>query len=188
MAEDIIDDIYEAGVVPERWPQLLDRLAGMVDAEGAILFVARQQGLQYVVSPRIAHLAPIYFERGYQFRDERTRRLFDYDRQGFVADLVKLRADLRDGALLAGEAIDLNRVFVVPAGCRLLRNVEFYRSPHRTLALDVIYPSEPHTPVGSVLEFSCDNQNRMSNGSLAFCTDTLLPVAALGHPVLGVGR
>jgi hypothetical protein len=113
------------------------------------------------------------------------------DLPGLVADLVKLRADLRDGHLLAGEAIDLNRVFIVPSGCRLLRDVEFYRTSTRTLGLDVIYPAAPRTPVGVVLEFSCDNQNRMGNGSLAFCTDALLPVAALAgyaaamadHPV-----
>ncbi|RYE08609.1 MAG: LuxR family transcriptional regulator [Hyphomicrobiales bacterium] len=87
MAEDIVDDIYEAGVVPERWPALLDRLSGIVGAEGNILFVARQQGLKYIVSEKLAHLAPIYFERGYQFRDERTRRLFELDRQGFVTEL-----------------------------------------------------------------------------------------------------
>lgn len=87
MAEDIVDEIYEAGVVPERWPALLERLAEIVGAEGNILFVARQQGLKYLVSKKLEHLAPVYFERGYQFRDERTRRLFELDRQGFVTEL-----------------------------------------------------------------------------------------------------
>lgn len=99
-----------------------------------------------------------------------------------VDDLVKLRADLHAGTLLAGESIDPNRIFIVPAGCRLLRDVAFGRSPKRTLAFDLIYPAAPLSPVGTVLEFSCDNQDRMGNASLAFCTDALLPIAALaGH-------
>ena len=81
MAKDIIDDIYEAGAVPEQWPALLERMARLVEAEGTILFVARQEGLKYLSSPALAPLAPVYFERGYQFRDERTRRLFEADRQ-----------------------------------------------------------------------------------------------------------
>jgi DNA-binding CsgD family transcriptional regulator len=87
VADDIIDDIYEAGAVPERWPVLLERIAGLVRARGTILFVARQAGLKYVVSPALADMAPVYFERGYQFRDERTRRLFEHNSTGFVTDL-----------------------------------------------------------------------------------------------------
>jgi DNA-binding CsgD family transcriptional regulator len=86
LAEDIVDDIYEAAVVPERWPELLTRLSEMVDARGSILFVARQQALQHVVSPSLADLVPTYFGRGYQFRDERTRRLLEANLAGFVQD------------------------------------------------------------------------------------------------------
>lgn len=101
---------------------------------------------------------------------------------GLVDDLVQLRLDLRDGRLLAGERLDPARIFIVPSGCRLRRDVTFSREGDRVLGLDVVYPAEPRTPVGTVLEFSCDNANRMGNGSLAFCTDALLPLAALaGH-------
>ncbi|WP_221028729.1 hypothetical protein [Actomonas aquatica] len=100
----------------------------------------------------------------------------------FVPTLVALRADLQSKQLDFGPSVDLNRVFLVPAGCRLLTDVAFYAAPGRTLALDLIYPAEPAVPVGTVLEFSCDNANRMGNFSLNFCTDTLMPVAALaGH-------
>ncbi len=87
MADDIVDDIYEAGAVPERWPSLLQRISNLVEARGTILFVARQEALKYRASPKLEALAPIYFERGYQFRDERTRRLFHHNLAGFVQDL-----------------------------------------------------------------------------------------------------
>jgi hypothetical protein len=97
-------------------------------------------------------------------------------------DLVRLREDIRAGRLLEGRKPDAARVYIVPAGCRLRREVVFYRDPARTLALDVVYPSRPARPVGAVLEFTCDNADRMGNFSLAFCTDALLPAAAIdGH-------
>jgi hypothetical protein len=93
-------------------------------------------------------------------------------------DFIALRSQLQKKTLLAGRAIDPLHLFIVPAGCRLKRDVVFYRDADRTLAMDIIYPSKPAKPVGAVLEFSCDNANRMSNFSLDFCTDALLPNAA----------
>lgn len=101
---------------------------------------------------------------------------------GLYADLVGLREDIRAKRLLADRAIDAARIYLVPAGCRLRREVVFYREGSRALALDVMYPSRPVAPVGAVLEFTCDNADRMGNFSLTFCTDAMLPAAAIaGH-------
>lgn len=94
-------------------------------------------------------------------------------------DLIALRSQLQRKTFLTDRAIDLTHVFIVPSGCRLKRDVVFYRDSGRTFAMDIIYPSHPKIPIGAVLEFSCDNANRMSNGSLDFCTDTMLPGAAI---------
>lgn len=94
-------------------------------------------------------------------------------------DLIRLREDVRAKRLLADRNVDAARIFIVPAGCRLRRDVVFYRDANRTLALDVVYPSRPKTPVGAVLEFTCDNADRMGNFSLTFCTDATLPAAAI---------
>jgi hypothetical protein len=67
----------------------------------------------------------------------------------------------------------------------------YYRDPDRTLGLDIIYPSRPAQPVGTVMEFSCDNVSRMGNASLTICCDTILDgeateglaVAMADHPV-----
>ncbi len=106
-------------------------------------------------------------------------------------DLGKLRDDIRYKKLLAGQHLDAAHIFIVPAGDRLLRDVVFYPDPARTLAMDIIYPSQPAKPVGSLIEFSCDNENRMGNTSLSICSDTLLDagategfaVAMADHPV-----
>lgn len=106
-------------------------------------------------------------------------------------DLGKLRDDLRAGKFLSAYRIDPAHIFIVPEGCRLQRDVRFYPDEKRPLALDIIYPSRPARPVGVVLEFSCDNENRMGNTSLSICSDTILDaeateglaVAMADHPV-----
>ncbi|HEU5080769.1 MAG TPA: hypothetical protein VFT72_16270 [Opitutaceae bacterium] len=106
-------------------------------------------------------------------------------------DFTALREQVQKKTFLDGRALDTLHIFIVPSGHRLKRDVVFYREAKRTLALDLIYPSHPAKPVGAVLEFSCDNKNRMSNFSLNFCTDTMLEgaategfaVAMADHPV-----
>jgi len=97
---------------------------------------------------------------------------------GLNRDLAALRQQLQKRTLLADRALDANHIFIVPAGCRLARDIVYYRDAKRTLAMDIIYPAHPAKTFGAVLEFSCDNANRMGNFSLDFCTDTILPVAA----------
>jgi hypothetical protein len=106
-------------------------------------------------------------------------------------DLFNLREDVLHKNFLPGVGIDQAHVFIVPSGCRLLRDVVFYNDPDRTLAMDIIYPALPPQPVGAIIEFSCDNQNRMGDGSLAICSDTILDgeateglaVVMADHPV-----
>lgn len=106
-------------------------------------------------------------------------------------DLADLRTALHRHEWLADRQLDEAHIYLVPAGYRLKRDVVFARDGARTLALDILYPAKPAHPVGAVLEFSCDNANRMGNFSLQFCTDTVLEgaategfaVAMADHPV-----
>ncbi|MFT3870200.1 MAG: hypothetical protein QM715_17260 [Nibricoccus sp.] len=106
-------------------------------------------------------------------------------------DLAKLRDDIRVGKFSVPIAIDQSRVYIVPSGHRLLRDIVYYRDAGRTLCLDLIYPSNPAKAPGIVLEFSCDNKDRMGNVSLSACNDTILDgeategfaVAMADHPV-----
>jgi len=109
------------------------------------------------------------------------------------ADLLKLREDIASKAksLLAEYPADPDRLFILPEGFRLRRDVEFARDGKRVLAMDVAYPSKPAKPVPLLMEITCDNVNRMGSGSLLFCRDTLLEggaiagfaVAMVDHPV-----
>ena len=106
-------------------------------------------------------------------------------------DLGELRDELRAKKFLAQYPVDNAHVYIVPEGCRLKRDVLFYPDEKRPLAMDVIYPSKPVRPVGALIEFSCDNQDRFGNVSLSICSDTILDaeategfaVALADHPV-----
>lgn len=91
-------------------------------------------------------------------------------------DILKLREDLagKNRKLLADVEFDRDRIFVLPEGFRLRRDIAFARDGERVLAMDLMYPSEPAGTVPIVMEVSCDNANRMGAGSLLFCRDTLL--------------
>jgi acetyl esterase/lipase len=106
-------------------------------------------------------------------------------------DIYKLRSDIHGKKLLGEYRVDMAHVFVVAEGCRLMRDVKYYRDGERVLGMDIIYPSKPDKPVGAILEFSCDNKDRMGMYSLVFCSDTILEagasagfaVAMADHPV-----
>ena len=106
-------------------------------------------------------------------------------------DFLALRDQALHKTLLHGVDVDPARIFMVPSGSRLLRDVVFYHDPDRTLAMDIIYPTHPAKPIGTIIEFSCDNVNRMGSGSLVSCSDSILDaeategfaVAMADHPV-----
>src|SRR5882724_2410531 len=76
-------------------------------------------------------------------------------------DLGKLRDDLRAKKILTQYKLDDAHIFIVPEGCRLKRDILYDSDTNRPLAMDIIYPSQPKQPVGALLEFSCENVNRM---------------------------
>jgi dienelactone hydrolase len=109
------------------------------------------------------------------------------------ADILKLREDVagKNKSLLTDVPVDADRLYILPEGYRLMRDVEFARDGRRVLAMDVAYPSQPKAPAPMLMEITCDNVNRMGAGSLLFCRDTLLEgaavagfaVAMVDHPV-----
>lgn len=106
-------------------------------------------------------------------------------------DFFEIRSELLHKKLLPEMQIDPAHIFIIPSGSRLLANVIYYPDATRTLGMDIIYPSHPAKPVGTIIEFSCDNQNRMGDGSLVACSDTMFDgeategfaVAMADHPV-----
>ncbi len=121
----------------------------------------------------------------------------DYERDSLATadalqrDLLKLRRDLKEKQLIFDPAIDVNRLWILPEGFALKRDVTFYKNDHKTWQLDIAYPIDPPQPVPTLMEITCDNASRMGNFSLVFCHDTLLEgallrgfaAAMIDHPV-----
>ncbi len=85
--DELVDLIYEAAVVPEQWPVVLDRLARLADADAGILFT---DGLQkWVASPGAHDIVRDFIAQGWPTRSRRTARLFDLGSRhpGFISDL-----------------------------------------------------------------------------------------------------
>lgn len=133
-------------------------------------------------------------------RDGTNVLVLDYNQHPNAAgvklceDILKLRTDLtakENRLILPSVAIDPARIFILPEGYCLLRDVEFARDGERILAMDIAYPANPKKTVPLLMEITCDNQNRMGTSSLLYCRDALLEGAMLNgfaaamidHPV-----
>ncbi|MBI2510362.1 MAG: hypothetical protein HYV96_00155 [Opitutae bacterium] len=193
---------------PLRWYSgALDREVSVELLEPAPIAAAADASAGPKGSPLVIYLKNLAAPRAGTESDESI--VADFRRDGFLVavldyahaprarwphlnrDLAALRTQLLHGTWLGERALDQAHIYFVPAGHRLKRNVMFAHDGTRTVALDVLYPSRPARPVGALLEFSCDNAERMGNNSLQFCTDTLLEgaasegyaVAMADHPV-----
>jgi DNA-binding CsgD family transcriptional regulator len=91
--ETLVDQIYEAGVVPEQWPQVFDRLADMADAEGAMLFAVAPGAPRFISSARIHDRIDRWTKSPFAQRNPRSDRLIPPDEARFLTDLDKFTLD-----------------------------------------------------------------------------------------------
>jgi DNA-binding CsgD family transcriptional regulator len=87
-ADSIIDDLYEAAVLPEFWPIVLEKLSRRAHAVGASLFTLN--GLQQNNWTATENFAPIvrrFVEEGYTARNVRPVRGLATRYAGFMSDL-----------------------------------------------------------------------------------------------------
>lgn len=86
-SESFVDDIYEAGVMPEKWLGILDRLAAMADGEGTVLFAASPGEPRWLASESI-HNVILDWTRSRWFEDNpRGKRLVPLTEPRFLTEL-----------------------------------------------------------------------------------------------------
>jgi acetyl esterase/lipase len=141
-----------------------------------------------LAAPRVgresdAAIVGAFLEEGYQVI------AIDYEgspesRQPFInADILKVREEVLFGSYDSPRPIDQTALFIVPSGHRVRRDV-LYDTGGLKRGLDIVYPTNPAYPAGALLEFSCDNAERMGNYSMVAIRDSLLEGAATeGHAV-----
>jgi DNA-binding CsgD family transcriptional regulator len=83
----LIDEIYEAAIVPELWMRTLDRLSEIAGAEGAVLFAWRQEARNVLFTHSIEPLVRLWIDEGWLERDDRGQRLIPRLEPRFLTDL-----------------------------------------------------------------------------------------------------
>jgi DNA-binding CsgD family transcriptional regulator len=84
--ERLIDKIYEAAAIPERWPGVLEDWSRAVGADGAIITAQRSDTplTFWKISPDFEPAALQYFASGANARSQVSHRLIAADHAGFV--------------------------------------------------------------------------------------------------------
>jgi DNA-binding CsgD family transcriptional regulator len=85
--EQLLDDIYEAAVIPELWPNLLHSIAKTTKAEGGVLFAADiHENVTGVASAGLQELVSGFVSDGWMRRNSRPVRCLEKQLTGFIGD------------------------------------------------------------------------------------------------------
>ncbi len=93
MHSELIDQIYECSFAPDLWPNVLDELSVLADAEGGVLFTARDRVARWTASPRICEHVENFVAGNWMSRCTRGSRLFSARHPGFLTDSDVYSAD-----------------------------------------------------------------------------------------------
>lgn len=85
--DELLDRIYEAGAIPELWPEVLAEFDRLAEAAGSVLFAVRNGAVRWAASEPFEELARGYMANGYAGSDNRTVRLLSQQHAGFLTDL-----------------------------------------------------------------------------------------------------
>lgn len=88
MSDELIDAIFEAAVLPDAWPHVLDGLSRVASAVGTTLFTSDTQSVfRWTSSPSIRPLMERWVAEDWQARCQRPMRMLKANRQGFIRDV-----------------------------------------------------------------------------------------------------
>jgi DNA-binding CsgD family transcriptional regulator len=96
--EPLINDIYEAAIVPDKWQAVLDRLAEIADAEGTLLFAAGPGVPRWVSSESIQSVIVEWTQSKWFLDNPRGHRLVPINEPRFLTDLDALTIDEIDAS------------------------------------------------------------------------------------------
>lgn len=82
----ITDEIYEAAVLPEFWPKVLERVSEATDCYGGALFTLGKHGAASCATPSCQPHLTAMMQEGWADRNIRAKRVLELARQEFVTD------------------------------------------------------------------------------------------------------
>jgi DNA-binding CsgD family transcriptional regulator len=98
VADPLIDEIYEAAVVPEKWQPVLDRLAAIANAEGTLLFAAGPGAPRWISSASIQSAVAEWTRSRWFLDNPRGQRLVPINEPRFLTDLDAMTIEEMDAS------------------------------------------------------------------------------------------
>lgn len=133
-AASLIDDIYEAAVIPARWLHVLDSMATLSDGEGTLLFAHTPSNAQWIASHAIHDLTASWMNSKWANNNPRGQRLIPIREPRFLTDL---------------DALTLEEIEREPYYTEFLRSHDFGWCAGTTI----------HSPSGDALIFSVEKRH-----------------------------
>ena len=86
MVQELIDRIYECSFAPDMWPDVLDELSHLAEAQGGVLFAARERVPRWTASPAICEHVENFMRGDWLSNCTRGGKLFSRRHPGFLTD------------------------------------------------------------------------------------------------------
>lgn len=189
LVDTIVDDIYEAAVLPQLWPAVLERLGGLVDAWGAAIYsVTLDRGQDFHATERYRP----HIERAGTMADQtnnpRPTRALARKHAGFLTDLdlctlEELEADpiYRDFLFPLGVGWTVGSIIPVPNGDFMIFDIARARDrgPFERSAVSTLDRLRPHLARSSLLAARLNQ--RHAEAAAAVLQALGLPGAVVGQ-------
>lgn len=182
----LVDRVYEAGVLPELWPAVLEEVSRLVRGMGAVLLVPTAG--RWIGSPGIEAMVSEFVTSGLIANNARTGRLLSAPRPGFITDMdlftsEELATDpmYRDFLIPRGGGWAAATVISVPSGDTLVIHAErpFAGGPIERSLVDILDGLRPHFARAALL--SARLQLERARSAVAALELVGLPAAVLGR-------
>ena len=99
--EPLTDLIYEAAILPELWPAVLDKLAAIAGAQGTVLIAADLESHRWISSESLDQVMADFAAGGWSSAGQRTAKLLAARHAGFIREQdVYTQAELEQDVLI----------------------------------------------------------------------------------------
>jgi DNA-binding CsgD family transcriptional regulator len=95
-ASPLLDLVYEAAAMPDLWPAVLDRMAGIAGGAGTFLITADPRTIRWTSSESLRELGLDILEGHWHERNTRMERLLLHRHSGFMRDVDMWTSDEMD--------------------------------------------------------------------------------------------
>ena len=186
MHQGLVDRIYEAGVLPELWPAVLDDVGRTVRGIGTVLLVPTAG--RWIASGGLEAMVSDFVTSGLVADNPRTNRLLAEPRPGFISDLdIFTREELaaepiyRDFLKPRGGGWGAATVVSVPSGDVLVIHAErsFDEGPFERPVVDMLDSLRPHFARSALLSARLNLERARS--AVVALEQVGLPAAVLGR-------